>query len=88
MRSTQLNKLLEELREAIRNTGEVDQKGREILIALDADIHDLLQRDDPKSAAQGMVQRMKSAIEHFEVTHPMLTAMISELSAILNNAGI
>jgi hypothetical protein len=31
---------------------------------------------------------MEDSIDHFEVTHPDLTAALSNLSAILSNAGI
>jgi hypothetical protein len=35
-----------------------------------------------------MLQRLQAYIDHFEVTHPELTAALSSLSNILNNAGI
>jgi hypothetical protein len=31
---------------------------------------------------------MNDAIDHFEITHPTLTSMISQMLNILSNAGI
>jgi hypothetical protein len=35
-----------------------------------------------------IVQRLEGALNHFEVTHPDLTTMISKLLDSLSNAGI
>jgi cell division septum initiation protein DivIVA len=88
MKSGKLGQLLEQIRDAIPDLQDVDEKGREILESLERDIHGLLDREDDKDHDDSILQRMQSAIAHFEVSHPTLTAWISEASAILSNAGI
>ncbi len=88
MEPKRLDQLLEEIRTAIRDVASVDDKGRKILRDLDRDIHSFLERTQKTQSDDPMLQGMKNAIEHFEMSHPALTAMLSEASAILSNAGI
>lgn len=88
MKSGKLGQLLEKIRDAIPDLDDVDEKGREILDGLERDIRGLLDREDDKEADDSILQRMQNAVVHFEVSHPTLTAWISEASAILSNAGI
>ena len=88
METKQFDQLLENLRATIQDAGDVDEKGQELLRELEQDIRSLLERTGQSNPEDSMRLRMKSAIEHFEVTHPTLTTLISEVSAILNNAGI
>ncbi|MCA1900008.1 MAG: DUF4404 family protein [Chloroflexi bacterium] len=81
----ELNQLLEKLKEEIENIRPEDEKGQALLRELSADIRDLLERAEAK---QPMLSRIQASIEHFEVSHPSLTAALSSLSAILSNAGI
>jgi hypothetical protein len=82
--------LLQQLHEEINNTQTVDEKGRELLQDLDGDIHALLERSEEHQAQvhPSIVQTLESTIDHFEVTHPELTALISKLLDTLSNAGI
>lgn len=88
MNSQELNKLLEELNTAIEGIQPDDEKGQELLRELSADIRELLERAESKQPARSMMDRMEASIEHFEVTHPDLTAALSSLFSILSNAGI
>ncbi len=88
MNSQELNKLLEELNKAIEGIQPDDEKGQVLLKELSADIRSLLERAESKQAPQSMLERMETSIEHFEVTHPDLTAALSSLFSILSNAGI
>lgn len=88
MNSQELDKLLEELNKAIEGIQPDDEKGQALLRELSADIRELLERAESKQAPQSMLERMGASIEHFEVTYPDLTAALSNLSAILSNAGI
>ncbi len=83
----ELNQLLEKLHKEIEAAQDVDEKGKELLRALSADVRDLLERAEGKQPAS-MLERVRRAIEHFETSHPDLTAALSNLSAILSNAGI
>jgi len=78
------------LRDEIESTKSVDEKGRELLRELDEDIHDLLERSESEKEElrPSMVRRLQDAIEQLEINHPDLTSILSQLSAILSNAGI
>jgi hypothetical protein len=58
--------------------------------SLDADIRDLLERsgDEGIPTDESILQRVQSATDHFEVTHPTITMTLSEIMTILSNAGI
>jgi len=88
MNSQEIDKLLEKLNKEIEGIQPDDEKGQKLLRELSADIRDLLERAESKQPAPSMMERIEAAIDHFEVTHPDLTALLSSLSNILNNAGI
>jgi hypothetical protein len=88
MNNQEIDKLLEQLKNEIEGIQPDDEKGQELLRELSADIRDLLDRAESKQPAPPMMKRLEMSIEHFEVTHPDLTAALSSLSSILSNAGI
>lgn len=91
MDDEELRELLEELHQKIETTNSVDEKGRELLSHLSVDIRNLLERtghDSPLYSNRLEMGRLEESIRHFEVTHPNLTAALSQLLNILNNAGI
>jgi phytoene/squalene synthetase len=90
MSEENLRKLLEQLHDELERAEPLDEKGDELLRHLNADISDLLKRSG-KGTAQSddsVLERLEDAIDHFEVTHPTLTTMLSEMMTILSNAGI
>jgi hypothetical protein len=87
MSDENLRKLLEQLHQELEHTESVDEKGNELLRNLNADIRDLLERSEVKTD-DSMLERLQDTIDHFEVTHPTLTTMLSEMMTILSNAGI
>jgi hypothetical protein len=90
MSDKEMRTLLHHLDEEVKNTHTLDQKGIELLQDLDKDIQGLLERSEQGSIElhPSLVKRLESALEHFEVTHPNLTTLISELLDSLSNAGI
>jgi hypothetical protein len=86
MNDHQLDSLLEKVRAELQRVDQVDAEGRKLLEDLDQDIHNLLQKEDAETVP--ILERMKSAIEQFEVKYPTLTKLLSEVSAVLSNAGI
>lgn len=88
MTNQEIDKLLEKLKKEIEGIQPDDEKGRELLRELSADIRELLERTESKQPAPSMMKRLETSIDHFEVTHPDLTAALSSLSNILSNAGI
>ena len=87
MDDQELRKLLEQLQSQIGRAKSLDEKGRALLQRLDADIHELLERSGAPTD-ENILRRFQDAIDHFEVTHPALTTMLSQMLNILNNAGI
>jgi hypothetical protein len=90
MDNKDLRALLQQLRNEIKDTQSVDEKGTELLRGLDGDIHALLERseENPVQLQPSFVERLEDAIDHFEVTHPVLTTMIARLMDTLSNSGI
>ena len=90
MTDNKLTQLLEELHTELDNTEAMDEKGRELLRALNADIEELLDRSEIEKTDDddSLLERWQEYIDHFEVTHPTLTAALSHLMTALNNAGI
>lgn len=86
MSNKQLDDLLEKVRAELKSLDHVDEEGRKLLDELDQDIHALLQKVDAETLP--VIDRMKKAVEQFEVKYPTLTKLLSEASAILSNAGI
>ncbi len=84
----ELDQLLEKLKNEIEGIQPDDEKGQALLRELSADIRELLERAESKQPASSMMQRLQASIDHFEVTHPELTAALSSLFTILSNAGI
>ena len=91
MNDDELRQLLEELHQKIEATDSVDERGREMLAHLSADIRNLLERtgnEQPPRETTKEVNSLEESIRYFEVTHPTLTATLSQMLNILNNAGI
>ena len=91
MNDDELRNLLEEVHRKIESTDQVDEKGRELLSHLSTDIQNLLERTGQEDQVRGSsteVSRLEESVSYFEVTHPSLTAALSQLLNILNNAGI
>jgi hypothetical protein len=85
-----LCQLLEQLHAEIEGTKSVDARERELLHDLESDIRALLERCEEEQIQTHplMAQRLEDAIENLAVNHPTLTAMLSNISTILSNAGV
>ena len=88
MTNQEIDKLLEQLNKEIEGLQPDDEKGQELLRELSEDIRELLERAESKQPATSVMDRIETSIDHFEVTHPELTAALSSLFSILSNAGI
>lgn len=84
MENKELEKLLEKLHAELEKVDHVDEDGMKLLHGIEKDINELLHQTDRDT----LVGRLREAIEKFEVSHPTLTTMLSEISSILNIAGI
>jgi hypothetical protein len=90
MNDQELCQLLEQLHSQIEGTESVDAKERELLRDLESDIRELLERCDAENIQTRplTIRRLEDAIEYMAVNHPTLTAMLSNMSTILSNAGV
>ena len=89
MTDQNLRELLEKVHNELERAETMDEKGREMLRHLDADIRTLLKRSGTKvEADEPMLERLQDTIDHFETAYPGLTMMLSEMMTILSNAGV
>ncbi len=90
MDDQELRSLLERLHSEIERTDTVDEKGQELLKDLAADIRQLLARAEGEGTQPepSMINRLEESVDHYEVTHPDLTMLLTKVLSILSNAGI
>lgn len=88
MSNQKLKTLLEKLNTELESVDKVDEVGLSMLRDLGKDIDELIARADDDLSDLSLAERLDEAVRKFEVTHPTLTAMLSEMSKILSNAGI
>ena len=88
MANKNLAKLLEQLHNELSGVEAVDDRGRELLRALNADIQKLLERSEAGESDASIVERLQESINHFEDSYPALTSLISGLMNALSNVGI
>ena len=86
MTDNKLRDLLQQLHDELEQTQSVDERGREMLKDLSADIQQFLDpaQDNPTT----LLGRLQDAIDHFGVDHPAVTAALSQMLNTLSNAGI
>ena len=87
MANEERRKLLEEFRNQVAATENLDEKGRALLLSLDAEIARLTE-DEAEDTLDTVLEQLQESIEHFEDTHPSLTMTLSQMLTALSNAGI
>jgi len=82
--------LLTQLHGALEGATTITEKDRELLKQLSADIQELLAETSAPTGAghQSVIERLQSAITQLEVSHPALTATLSNVSKKLGDMGI
>ena len=86
----QLREQLKRLDADLKRTKSVDEAGRTILHKLQKDVQDLLARSGEASSLQGhpIAARLRQGIQHFEMTHPTLVALMEQVVNTLSAMGI
>jgi hypothetical protein len=87
----QLRSRLEALDAELARTDPADEDQREVLLGLRRDVQALLERsanpappdDDPFN-----LDNLRTGLQHFEVTHPVLSTAIEQVLTTLSNMGI
>lgn len=90
MPGKELRDLLRKLDSEIKNTNHVDKSSRDLLDDLKKEIDDLLERDDKNLSEihSSFADRLRESTEHFEASHPELTAVMNNVINFLNNLGL
>ena len=88
MSNQKLKNLLEQLHTEVESMDQMDEAGLAMLHELDRDISELIDRSEDDLSDLSIAERLDKAVHTFETSHPTLTAMLSEISKILSNAGI
>jgi len=90
MDDTELCQLLDQLHQEIGQIKSIGEKERALLKGLDADIRDLLERNETKPLETHplIIQRLEDAVDALAVNHPTLTAILSNMLTTLSNAGV
>ena len=85
-----LREQLERLEADLNKIDSVDEAGRDILHKLQQDVQDLLARSGEDSGLQEhpIAERLRQAIQHFEVTHPTLVGVMEQMVNTLSTMGI
>lgn len=86
MNDKKFETLLEQVHAELQKVDKVDAESLKLLQDLQQDVQGLL--DKAEVEAPSILARMQKAMERFEMDHPALTTLISELSTVLSNAGI
>lgn len=85
----QLRERLERLDADLKRTKSVDEEGRAILLNLQVDVQNLLARSGEVSSRDHVIAaRFREGIQHFEVTHPTLVALMEQVVDALSAIGI
>ena len=87
MANEERRKVLEEFRNQVAQAETLDEKGRALLLSLDAEIARLTEDEDAETP-DSVLEQLQESIEHFQDTHPSLTMSLSQLLTALSNAGI
>lgn len=85
--AAELARRLAELQAELERTQSVDPKSRELLENVQRNIESVLERSD-ESGQSSLRERLEAAIEHFETSHPVLTATMGRVMDQLANLGI
>jgi predicted component of type VI protein secretion system len=89
MREQHLRQMLEQLHTELQRADTIDDRSRELLQSVLADIEDLLERKQkPGTQPESIIQQLREAVRTFESTHPTLTHAIGAVTDALANMGI
>jgi hypothetical protein len=86
---TKLRQTLGELEQELERTGPVDQRSRELLDHVVAEVHEILARtEEPAERQLSLRERLAEATEAFEADHPALAETLGRLATALSQLGI
>lgn len=86
MSESSVRDLLQQLHDTLGSKKPLEERDRELLRQLAADIQAVLAATEAKDAS--LQERLESAIRRFEVTHPDLAAVMGRAAKTLSDMGI
>lgn len=87
MQEQDLHEKLAALHAALRDADRIDPEARELLGQVMEDIRDALERSE-EPRREGLVERLREAVDDFEETHPALTEAAGRVIDALAKMGI
>jgi Domain of unknown function (DUF4404) len=90
MIQNRFNQALLKLHEDLHKKKVVDEDSKEILGKLRDDIETILNQEKgaTKEQSDNLIDRLKKSANHFEASHPEITAVINDVVTILVNIGV
>ena len=87
---TNLKESLKNLHAKLEVTGPVDEELQDLLLQLDGDIKQLLEKraEPAETTTYGLAERTQEISAKFAVKHPQLEPALRELGNILSSMGI
>ena len=89
MPKQRLREDLARLKAELESSPDVDPEARELVAEISRDVEALLARSEGSSDEQeSLVDRLRSAADSFEESHPSLTAAVGRIADALSALGI
>lgn len=88
MDTTEIRSALERLRGELASLAREDTETRAHLESLIDDIESKLENPEDEDQDEGLIDRLRDAIETFETTHPRATRILNDIMMTLSNLGI
>ena len=83
-----LREMLEQLHAELQQAGSVDERSRDLLRNVMADIHTLLGPSAAEAQPESLATRLREAVDEFEESHPALTEAVGRVVDALAKMGI
>lgn len=88
MSQQKLNDALQELKSQIANLELGDAQAKQKLQSLVDSLEEKLRSPQDAIQHHSLVEEVRDSVEHFEVEHPRITAILNDLMMTLSNMGI
>lgn len=88
MTQQKLNDAIQELKTQIANLKLDDEQAKQRLQSLVDGVEERLRSPENASNHHNLLQEVREGVEHFEVEHPRITAILNDLMMTLSNMGI
>jgi len=89
MSNSELHSLIRQLKSEIARLGPADGEARARLQALVAEVEErIVSTQDDDGSDEDLIERLREAVERFEVEHPRATGILNNIMVTLGGMGI